>query len=164
MLRTARQIGPELAKYYVFTGKTILANDAHDLGIFTMLVSPRELDKAIKEICSGKATDKYRTRKIPARFNDFVQICSSENVAALLSGNEPTGIPQELAAKTLKAVSRKAPLALKMANELIDSQQKVSIPEAIEMELNGLKNIFATEDALTGLVSVGEKPPKYQGK
>lgn len=164
MLRTARQIGPELAKYYVFTGKSISAKDAHDLGIFTTLVDPRELDKAIKEICSGKVPDKYCKREIPARFNELAQVCSPENLTALLSASEPIGIPKELAEKTLKSLSRKAPVALKMANELIDSQQKVSIPEAIEMELAGLKHIFATEDALAGLTSVGKKPPEYQGK
>ncbi len=69
-----------------------------------------------------------------------------------------------LAESTRKAVSRKAPLALKKASELIDRQQNLSIPEAIELELAGLAYMFSTEDALAGLSSVGGKPPVYAGK
>ncbi len=164
MLRTARQIGPELAKYYVFTGKTITAQDAYDLGIVTRLVSPQDLDTAIREVCAGSKPDKYRPRPIPARFNELALTCSGENVAALLSGSKPVGVEDSLAESTRKAVSRKAPLALKKANELIDRQQKLSIPEAVELELAGLAYMFSTEDALAGLSSVGGKPPVYAGK
>lgn len=164
MLRTARQIGPNLAKYYVFTGKTITAQDAYDLGIVTRLTSPQELDGAIREVCSQTKPDKYRPREIPARFQDMAAVCSPENVAALLSGTKPAGVGDALAESTLKAVSRKAPLALKKANEIIDRQQKLSIPEAVELELAGLEYMFSTEDALAGLSSVGGKPPVYAGK
>lgn len=164
MIRTARQLGPELAKYYVFTGKTISAQDAFDLGIVTKLVQPQELDGAIKEVCAGSKPDKYRSREIPAKFQELAKTCTPENVAVLLSGKKPAGVEDTLAETTLKAVSRKAPLALKKANELIDAQQKVSIPEAIELELAGLNYMFSTEDALAGLSSVGKKPPQYQGK
>lgn len=164
MIRSARQIGPELAKYYVFTGKTIKAQDAFELGIVTKLVQPQELDAAIEEVCAGSKPDKYRSREIPAKFQQLAKTCSPENVAALLSGKKPAGVEDSLAEATLKAVSRKAPLALKKANELIDAQQNVSIPEAVELELAGLSYMFSTEDALAGLSSVGKKPPQYQGK
>jgi enoyl-CoA hydratase/3-hydroxyacyl-CoA dehydrogenase len=164
MIRTARQVGPELAKYYVFTGKTISAQDAFDLGIVTKLVPPQELDAAIREVCSGGKPDKYCSREIPAKFLELAKTCSPENVAALFAGKKPAGVSDSLAESTLKAVSRKAPLALKKANELIDAQSKASIPEAIELELAGLNYMFSTEDALAGLSSVGGKPPQYQGK
>jgi enoyl-CoA hydratase/3-hydroxyacyl-CoA dehydrogenase len=164
MLRTARQVGTNLAKYYVFTGRTIPAKDAYALGIFTKLVTPQELTKAIKEVCNTKAPDKYRKREIPAKFTELAEVCSPANVEAMFAGKVPSGVSADLAEKTLKAISKKAPLALKKANELIDAQAKVSIPEAIELELAGLTYMFNTEDALAGLSSVGKKPPKYQGK
>ena len=43
MLRTAGQIGIELAKYYAFTGIPFNAKDAADLGIVTKLVDPSEV-------------------------------------------------------------------------------------------------------------------------
>lgn len=164
MLRTARQIGAELAKYYVFTGRTISAQDAYDLGIVTKFVTPQELETAIQDICDGPKPDKYRPRNPPERFGELAKVCSSDNVKALLAGSKPIGVSDSVAEKTLKILSRKAPLALLKANELIDAQQKVSIPEAIELELGELNYMFSTADALTGLSSVGGKPPQYQGR
>lgn len=164
MIRTARQIGTDLAKYYVFTGRPISAKDGFELGIITRLVSPQELDKAIREVCEETQPDKYRQRPVPARFAELAGVCSPTNVRLLLDGRKPEGVSDTLADKTLKAISRKAPLALKQADELIDAQQKVSIPEAIELELGVLHYMFSTEDALTGLSSVGGKPPVYTGR
>lgn len=164
MIRSARQIGTDLAKYYVFTGKMISAQDGFDLGLITRLVSRQELSKAIREICSGPKPDKYHARQIPERFQEMARICSADNARALLAGQKPIGVSDSLAEKTLKTLSRKAPLALKKADELIDAQQKVSIPEAIELELNELYYIFSTEDALTGLMSAGKAPPQYTGR
>ncbi len=164
MIRTARQIGTDLAKYYVFTGKTLSARDGFDLGIITKAVRPQDLNQAIVEICSGEKPDKYRLREIPAKFSDLAKVCSPENVKRLLAGKKPEGVPEALAETTLRAVSRKAPLALKTADELFEAQRGVSIREAIALELSRLHHIFSTEDALEGLSSVGGKPPLYSGK
>ncbi len=64
----------------------------------------------------------------------------------------------------MKVVGFKAPLAIKMANEIIDAQQGKPISEAIEIELNRLEEIFSTADALEGLSSLGRKRPEYKGK
>ena len=164
MLRTARQIGTELAKYYVFTGRTISAQDAYDLGIVSKIVNPHDLEKAILGICNGAKPDKYQSRTPPERFIELAKVCSPDNVKDLLAGLKPQGVADDLAEKTLKMISRKAPLALLKVDELIDAQQKVTIPEAIELELGALKSMFSTADALAGLLSVGGKPPQYQGK
>ena len=55
MLRTARMAGPKLAKYYVFTGATISAQDALELGIVTELVLPAEIDVHPKACISRNA-------------------------------------------------------------------------------------------------------------
>lgn len=164
MIRSARQIGSELAKYYIFTGRGISARDGFDLGLIARLVEPRHLDAAIREVCAGARPDKYRKRAIPERFWELVEVCSAKNVPLLLAGQKPQGVAEPLAEKTLKAVTKKAPLALKKADELIDAQQKVSINEAIELELAELHYMFSTADALAGLTSVGGKPPQYQGR
>jgi len=164
MIRTARQIGPELAKYFVFTGKPISAKEASELGLVTKLVDPQELDQAIQTVCAQEKPDKYRSRSIPDRFQEPAKACSDQNVQALLEGKKPEGISEGLAESTLKAVSKKAPLAVKKANELIDKQQDVSIPEAVELELAELDYMFSTDDALIRLKSVGKKPPQYKGK
>jgi enoyl-CoA hydratase/3-hydroxyacyl-CoA dehydrogenase len=163
MLRMARFAGPELAKYYVFTGAPISAQDLLALGIVNRLVGTAELESTLIELISEKKQDKYRQREIPEKYKPFAQACSRENVARLLGGKQPEGIPDELAAKTAKIIGYKAPLALKLADEIIDQQIGKSIPEAVEIELDRAKDIFSTDDALEGLSSLGRKKPEYKG-
>ena len=163
MLRMARFTGPELAKYYVFTGAPISAEDAQALGIITRLVATADVDSTISALVSEGKPDKYRPREIPEVFKPLAQVCSSENVARLLAGKQPEGIPDDLAAKTAKIIGYKAPLALKLADEIIDQQISKSIGEAVEIELGRTKEIFSTADALEGLSSLGRKKPEYKG-
>ncbi len=163
MLRMARFAGPELAKYYVFTGAPISAENAQALGIVTRLVAAAEVESTISALVSEGKADKYRPREIPEVFKALARVCSSENVARLLTGKQPEGIPDDLASKTAKIVGYKAPLALKLADEIIDQQVGKSISEAVEIELGRAKDIFSTADALEGLSSLGRKKPEYKG-
>jgi len=163
MLRFARHAGPELAKYYTFTGTTISAKDAFDLGIVTKLVEPSEAESAIKALISEGKPDKYRSRKLPDNFKALAQICTPGNVEILLSGKAPDSVPADLGAKTVKVMGYKAPLALKVANEIIDRQVGKAIPDAVEIELGRLTEIFSTADALEGLSSLGRKRPEFKG-
>lgn len=164
MIRMERHVGPELTKYYVFTGRTLKAAEAHELGIVTVLTEPAKLDLAIRELVSKGKNDKYGTRTIPAIYNDRKTICTGENVQHLLKGVPVTGVNAEFAERTAKVMAVKAPIALRVANMLIDEQSKVSIKEAVALELNKLVEIFSTEDALSGLQAPPGKPPKYQDK
>ena len=163
MLRMARFTGPELSKYYVFTGIPISADDARALGIVTRLVAPAEVESAIKELASQGKPDKYKQHEIPEKFKILAQVCSSENVTRLLAGKLPEGVPEEIAAKTAKVIGYKAPLALKLANEIIDQQVGQSMSAAVEIELGRAQDLFSTADALEGLSSLGRKKPEYKG-
>ena len=163
MLRLARFVGPELAKYYVFTGIPISTEDAQTLGIVTRLVAPAEVEAAINQLVSEGKPDKYQPLELPERFKMLAQVCSSENVAKLLAGEMPGGVSEEIAAKTAKLIGYKAPIALKQANEIIDQQVGKSMTEAVEIELGRLSDIFSTADALEGLSTVGRKKPEYKG-
>ncbi len=163
MLRMARFVGPELAKYYVFTGAFISAEDAEKLGIVTRLVNPANVDSTISELVSKGAPDKYRQHEVPEHFKPLAKVCSSANLTRLLAGKLPEGVPEEIAAKTAKIIGYKAPLALKLANEIIDQQVGKSMSEAVEIELGRLTDSFSTADALEGLSSFGRKRPQYKG-
>ncbi|MBU3917675.1 enoyl-CoA hydratase/isomerase family protein, partial [bacterium] len=163
MLRLALQVGLDLAKYYVLTGKPISAKAASELGIVTKLVGPAEMELTINELISRGKPDKYRQRDIPGHFNQFSAICSAKNIESVLARQAPKGIDNELAAKTAKTLVSKAPLALKVTNEIMDQQQGKSMSEAIEIELGRLMEIFSTEDALLGLSSMGRKASEYKG-
>jgi enoyl-CoA hydratase/3-hydroxyacyl-CoA dehydrogenase len=163
MLRMTRHVGPELAKYYTFTGMPLSAEDALSLGIVTRMVKPAEVESALKEL-AATATDKYANREIPEKFETLVKLGAPENASLLLSGQAPENVPAELATKTVKIVGYKAPLALKLANEIIDAQTGLSMSDAVEVELGRLSEIFATADALEGLSSAGRKRPEFTGK
>ncbi len=164
MLRFSRHAGPELAKYYTFTGAGLSAAEAEELGIVTKLVQPAEVDAAISDLSGGKRPEKYKDRPIPDRFKPLADVCSRKNVDRLLSGEKPEGVDDKLAGKTLKIVGYKAPLALKLADEIIDAQQGKPMAEAVEIELGRLAEIFSTQDALEGLSSLGRKRPEFKGK
>jgi enoyl-CoA hydratase/3-hydroxyacyl-CoA dehydrogenase len=163
MLRLSRHVGPELAKYYVFSGVAVSAEDAHALGIVNRLVAPAEVEAAIRELLEEGKPDKYRRRDIPAKFKPLAAMGSAANVSHLLAGRPPEGVDQALAAKTAKIVGYKAPLALKIANEIIDRQIGKPMEEAVEIELERLQEVFSTADALEGLTSMGRKRPEYRG-
>ncbi len=163
MLRMTRQVGPELAKYYTFTGMPISAEDALALGIVTRLVKPAEVESTLKEL-AGTAIDKYAGRETPEKFDALVKLGRAENVSRLLSGQLPEHAPADLAAKTAKIIGYKAPLALKLANEIIDAQAGLSMADAVEVELGRLSEIFSTADALEGLSSAGRKRPEFTGR
>ena len=163
MLRMARFTGPELAKYYVFTGVPISAEDAQAMGIVTRLVAPAEVQTAIAQLISEGKPDKYQPTQLPEKFKTLAQVCNSENAERLLAGKLPEGVPDEIATKTAKFIGYKAPLALKIANEIIDEQVGKSMAEAVEVELGRLTDIFSTADALEGLSSLGRKRPEFKG-
>ncbi|HHP7235945.1 MAG TPA: 3-hydroxyacyl-CoA dehydrogenase NAD-binding domain-containing protein [Desulfobacterales bacterium] len=164
MLRLARHVGPELAKYYVFTGTPISAADAQALGIVRKLVSPNEVSDAVAALIETGKPDKYAPRTLPDKFKPLALMGSRENVDRLLAGGLPEGVESGLAEKTAKIVGYKAPLALKAADEIIDLQTGVPIPEAVEIELSRLQEIFASADALEGLTAMGRRRPEYQGR
>ncbi len=163
MLRMTRQVGPELAKYYVFTGMPISAADARDLGIVQKLVAPAQIPAAIQSLVSEGRPDKYRSRDLADRFKPLADMFSGGRVASWLAGKLPDGVSAESGAKTLKAVGFKAPLALKISAEIIDRQQGKSMTDAVEIELGNLSGIFATADALEGLSTAGRKRPEFKG-
>jgi enoyl-CoA hydratase/3-hydroxyacyl-CoA dehydrogenase len=163
MLRAARHVGPELSKYFAFTGAPISAADALALGIATRLVEPADVETAIRSLLAEGRPEKYRKREIPTKFKAFAQLFESANISALLAGKTPADAPAELAGKVAKTLGYKAPLALKIANEIVDRQAGQPMRAAIEIELGRLKDIFATQDAIEGLSSLGRRRPVFKG-
>ena len=163
MLRMARHVGPALAKYFAFTGAFISAADALALGIVTKLVESAGVDAAIQSLAVAGKPDKYRTRDIPEKFKAFAALFGPGSVATLLSGKIPAGANAELAGKVVKTLGYKAPLALRIADEIVDQQAPLPMRAAVEIELGRLQDIFSTADALEGLSSAGRRRPEFKG-
>jgi enoyl-CoA hydratase/3-hydroxyacyl-CoA dehydrogenase len=90
-------------------------------------------------------------------------IGQKENVQRLLAGTPPSGVDDALATKTAKIVGYKAPLALKLTDEIIDAQIGKPMETAVEIELERLAEIFSSADALEGLSSLGRRRPEFKG-
>jgi len=158
--RLPRLVGKELAKYLIMTGRTLDARTAKAMGLVQYIVPSARIDafvlglrkrKAIKRLGKGPMKLTAELEAIKAAFSD-------KGVKRMLSGRG-AGM-DELA----KEVSSKAPVALRLANRLIDEGVKKSLDEGLELELAHLGEIFSTKDALTGLRSVGKGRPAFEGR
>ncbi len=164
MIRMERQVGISLAKYYVFTGRTLSAQDAFDLGIIYKITEPSGISQTIREITDKAESDKYHQRAIPEKYLELAAAFNDHNIDNLFSGRPMTGLSENLAKKITDILSTKSMIALKMADEIMNKQVKMSIPEAIECELGVLDRLFSTHDAFEGLSSVGRGKPVFTGK
>ena len=160
--RTARLVGRELAKYLIFTGKIIDGRTACDMGLVSEVVDRADTGAAVKKFAGkGKPEKKYPPVTVPEKYKALAEMFSDANVEKLLSGQVPAG---EGAEKTAKTVSHKAPIALRLANAIIDEGLKVSLEKGLEKELEHLVEVFSTEDAYEGLSTLGRKRPEFKGK
>ncbi|MCF8045820.1 MAG: enoyl-CoA hydratase/isomerase family protein [Desulfarculaceae bacterium] len=164
MLRLAKMAGPELARYYTFTGASLKAKQLKELGIVAAVIDFTDLESEAKKIAAAGLPDKYRKRQIPDSFKAPAALCTPANAKKLLNGEAPAEADPDLAAKTVSKVKGKAPLALKYAEEIIDLQTAAGIEKGVEIELERLADIFSTKDCLEGLTSAGRKKPEFKGE
>jgi len=164
--RTSRYIGKELAKYLVFSGRIISAKDAHAVGLVDYLFEPNEIDDKIRALIDAEQMKPQKGRKtedLPENWRQLKMLFGDEHIQAWLNGDYLNS-DDPLAAKTAKIIAAKAPLALKFANQIMDTGYEKPLKEGLKEELAHLEEIFATQDALTGLSNVGRKGVKYEGK
>ena len=83
-------------------------------------------------------------------------------VDALLAGSAAASEDPRVN-KAVKRIGTKAPVALRLAAELIDQGATTTIDEGLALELSHLEEIFATKDAYEGLSSLGKRPPVFKG-
>ena len=163
--RTTQYIGKELAKYLIFTGKILNAKNAQSIGLIEYVVSAEEIDSKISELINTvkllKKSSK-RLAKLPEEYEKIKEYFSDNNLQSMLSGE---GELNELGKKISKTISYKAPIAIKLANQIIDEGSHLNLKEGLELELSHLSEIFSTQDALEGLNSVVMKRrPIFAGK
>lgn len=170
--RLPRKIGKIAARYLIFTGQSINSEDALNLGLADASLNDFRLvgldDMARARACVEKTPEPPEARGNLPEWTEAAELLFSDrHVEESLSGKTPELVPADLQAeiqRTFKSLSRKAPLALKMAHRLIDSSSCPSIDEGLALELSSLKEIFASEDAYEGLSTLGKRRPVYKGR
>jgi len=160
--RLPRRVGPGLAKLLVLTGRTVGAEDAAAIGLVDAVAPYDRLDATIRAILDeGRARPERR-----AAAGDWAKLetfFAGNTVEAIRAARADTQGDATLA-QAVKQVGFKAPLALALAERLIDEASRVSLDEGLRMELEHLVEIFRTADALEGLSSLGRKRPVFQGR
>lgn len=140
--RTSRLIGKGLAKFMVATGQFFNAEKACEYGLVDQIIDPLYDMYDLTEVTLGtKQAGKTDQSETEALFADFDGVIAADHPFA-------------------KILSRKAPIALTTAMKLVEDGAELPLEDGLKLELAGLKEIFATEDALQGLSSVvkGFKP------
>lgn len=143
--RTTRRVGTGLTKWLVLTGQTLSAERALEIGLIDRVASDDALDAAI-----GAAIDAgpVRDRQPRPPSGEY------RNVA------EAFGRP----VAELSGVDAKAPIALRIAGELIEQGATLPIDSALQLEIDRLVEIFATKDAYEGLTAIGRRVPTFTGQ
>ena len=152
----------------MLAGNFVDSKTAHALGILTHLIEPAEVSDTVEAISkSGKPENKYpgaprdAGHPVAAFANLFY---SDENMAELLNGSCPDGFDAEdrNVGRQLKSLSRVAPIAMRMANELLDGAVETGddLDAGLALELSNLEDVFSTADALEGLSALieGRRP------
>jgi enoyl-CoA hydratase/3-hydroxyacyl-CoA dehydrogenase len=161
--RTTRRIGRGLARWLVLSGQTIGADEALAIGLVDRVVAFGELDAAIAEVIASPRARVRRPHAVPETHRALAELFERHDVETLRNGL--IELPaNERVAKAVRRVASKAPIALRLAGELIDRGADVSLEEGLAMELGHLEEIFSTRDAYEGLSSLGHRAPVFEGR
>src|SRR5205823_8666981 len=134
--RTTARVGRALAKWLVLTGETVTAEQAAAIGLIDRVAPYEALDDAVRECIARGPVASRTAHAVPDAFRD---------VASRFAGDLASLRASE------KRLGYKAPVALRIASDLIDRGEGQAIEQGVAMELSHLDEIFATADAYEGL-------------
>jgi enoyl-CoA hydratase/3-hydroxyacyl-CoA dehydrogenase len=164
--RLAKRCGLEVARYLVLTGDIVPAAKAAGLGLVDKVAKAGTSMTQVLELLDSGVVKAFDGDSGLARPNDAKRkaqaLFTAENTAALLAGTfEPM---DDYSAKVSKKIATKAPVALRLADELMSQALGTPMKEGIALELAALPKIFKTKDARLGLGSVGKGRPEFKGE
>lgn len=145
MPRTTRRVGVGLCKWLVFTGQTLTATRAQEIGLIDRVVVRENLGEAVRQaIAAG-----------PVHHRDPV-VPTEEYRGIAAAFDRPLA--------EVQGVGDKAPIALSIADDLIGRGAELSVDSAVALELERLEEVFSTSDAYEGLTSIGRRAPVFSGR
>jgi len=169
--RTSRYVGKELAKYLILTGKIIDSDTARSIGLVEYVEPSSSIDERVLELTrdnkilsKSRKQRKFREKKpeLSGKFKKISEYFSEDKIQNTMSGAIDL---DEQGKKIAKTISYKAPIAIGLANKLIDEGGELELGQGLQMELDHLTEIFSTADAYEGLKSVVERRrPVFKGE
>ena len=160
--RTPRRVGLGMAKVLVFTGRVLDAAEAAAIGLVDLLVPFEGLDEAIRRLVEDglPAPAPGVLRGETAALARFFEHHSVEDVR---TGRVETG-GNAVLERLVTDVRGKAPVALRIAERLMDDGFDRPLDEGLHLELEHLVEVFSTSDALAGLTALGRARPEFKGQ
>ncbi len=153
--RSVQKIGKGLSKFMIHTGKMIGVNEAIEIGLVDAVVGIQE---GMQMMSGALALPEIKPVLRNEKWKLMEGFFNKHSLTDLLSKKFTLQtFPQEEAEKISKTISFKAPIALKIADQLIEAAKGPA------SELTYLKEIFSSSDALLGLSSIGKKV-QFEGK
>ncbi len=155
--RLPRRIGASLAKWMIYTGAIVPSPQAFEIGLIDAL--------SAESISPSELLQTHRRREQPtfgadSRLGILERFFKEHRVAQLLDPNLVQPSEPELV-RGLIQIRNNAPIALRAAERLIDEGLEMSLEESLQRELSDLRQIFATEDALSGLLTFGKSRARF---
>lgn len=149
--RLPRAIGVGLAKWLIFTGKTLSAADAARIGLVDRVVPDEQLEAAACDAARGTHSH-ARPAALPAEFATIARFFAENRADDLRLGTANTEGNPELE-RVMHQVASKAPIALEFAETLIEQVSQRTLDEGLQMEIDHVMAIYSTQDAYRGLSS-----------
>jgi enoyl-CoA hydratase/carnithine racemase len=151
-----------LTKWLVLTGAIIPAEVALAIGLIDRVAAHEDLDAAAAELIrSGSPTS--LPAPPPTSHQSLAAFFDANDVETIRLGRAATSGEPRLEG-AMRAVGARAPVALRLAADLIDQGLTVPLDAGLEMEIAHLAEIFSTADALAGLSSIGKSRPVFEGR
>ena len=161
--RTPRRIGKGLARWIVLTGETLDAQEALAIGFIDRVEPYDRLDDAIAEItAAGGRAGRAAASSVPDAYRAVAHLFARHDPDTL-RGAQPGAPHDARVAQAMKRLPHKAPIALRIASELIERGADLPLEDALELEMDHIAEIFSTKDAYEGLSSLGKRRPVFTG-
>lgn len=153
--RSVRKIGKGLSKYLIHTGKMLSAKEAEEIGLADKIISVEDFMEMISDRQNLPVVSQ---KPLPEKWQRIKDLFEKNSLVEILENTYSNhSVTAEEAEKIVKTIGYKAPVAIRLADKLIDEER------GCESELAHLSEIFSTSDALLGLTSIGKKV-QYEGK
>ena len=146
--RPQARIGAGLTKYLIFTGQQLSAVDARNIGLVDQVITW----EMVPDILQRSQHPLPPRTPLSDQWRATSKFFESHTIQQIMTDPFP-----EPWSQLVKIIRRKAPRALTIAEALIDNH------EGPASELQYLREIFATKDALLGLQSIGQALPEFTG-
>ena len=152
--RVPRRIGLAAARWMVLTGAYVTAATGLTLGWIDRVVEP----SALLDAALGVQAQRVRAARVARApehgptVTPFLRAFATRSLGQLSApgSGDPESGDFELT-RAAARLRRRAPIALRVADELLRASTRLSLAAGLAREIEELATVYATRDALTGL-------------